>query len=78
MQLKLKDAKKLVRLFYLFNFLTQVTFLDWLIPLLVRFPLNRLFKMIYIFPVVKQEVKYSQTLKQKLLGIKKLFKAIIS
>lgn len=70
MQLKLEDEKKLIRLFLLFDFFVHHQWTDKIHRLLLSLPLNRLYKMIYMFPMVKQYFKYGKGIRTKLKAIK--------
>lgn len=77
MQLKLEDEKKLVRIFYLFNFLVQHPWTDKVYKILLSLPLLRLYKAIYMYPVAAQHIKYSKSLSEKLSVLKKFFYNIL-
>jgi len=73
MQLKLEDEKKLVRLFYLFNFFVQHSWTDRIHKIILAVPFLRLYKMIYMYPIVKQHFKYGKGVREKLEVLKKFF-----
>ncbi|OGV52408.1 MAG: hypothetical protein A2017_10855 [Lentisphaerae bacterium GWF2_44_16] len=74
MPLKLEQEKELIKLFYLFDFMVKYPFLDRFLKLILGLPCNRLYKFIYVYPVLRQNIKYSGTLKDKLKGIMRLIK----
>ena len=77
MQLKLEDEKKLIRLFYLFDFFVQHPWTDKIYKVMLSIPFMRLYKGIYMYPVVKQHIKYSKNFGEKLSALKKFFYNIL-
>lgn len=76
--LKLKDSRKLVNLFYFFNTLVHFRWIEPLVKLLINLPPNRIFKLIYTFPVIKQDIKYSKSFKAKMRSAKGVLKVLFS
>jgi len=76
MPLKLKDEKKLINIFYFFDLLVQIPWLEKLVKLLINLPPNRFFKAVYVFPVIRQDIKYSNSLRKKIESLLKLVKII--
>jgi radical SAM superfamily enzyme YgiQ (UPF0313 family) len=77
MQLKLKDGKKLTKLLFLFDFLVHFKYLDPFINIILSLPFTRLYKAIYIFPLIRQRIKYSDNWNEKLEVLKTFLEAII-
>ncbi len=77
MQLKLEDEKKLVRLFYLFDFLVHHHWPDSLVKFMLKLPLNRLYKTIYVYPTLRQNFKYAGNLKERVSAVKRLMQVAV-
>ena len=77
MQLKLTDEKKLLRLFYLFNFMVQHPWTEHCYKLLLALPILRVYKAIYMWPTVKQYLKYEKSLRNKIKMVQKLCLTVI-
>lgn len=77
MQLKLHQGKQLVRLFHLFNFLVQYHLGDRIAKILVNLPLDRIYKIIYLYPTFRQNIKFSVTYADKFKGFVRMIKAFI-
>jgi radical SAM superfamily enzyme YgiQ (UPF0313 family) len=76
-QLELKDKKKLVKLYFLFNFLVKFRYMDPFVNILLNLPLIRLYKIIFVLPMIRQKIKFSTKWSDKLLAAKKLLHIII-
>lgn len=76
--LKLEQHDEIVNLFYFFNFLVQHKWVEPLVKYLIRIPPNRFFKAVYIFPMIRQEVKYTNSKRKKVKAAGRFFRLLIT
>lgn len=74
--MKVEDERQLANLRYFFNVLVKHKWLEPLIRKLIKLPPNRVFKLIYIFPVIKQDIKYSRSFREKVRSLLRLVKVL--
>ncbi len=77
MPLKLKQAAELINIHYFFYLLVKHKWLEPLIKKLIKLPPNRIFRLIYVFPVVRQDIKYCRSFRRKMRTALILLKILI-
>ncbi len=75
--IKLADETQLVNLRYFFHVLVKYKWLEPLIKKLIKLPPNRIFQLIYIFPVVNLDIKYRRSFRGKIRSALILAKVLI-
>jgi radical SAM superfamily enzyme YgiQ (UPF0313 family) len=75
--LKLENKKQLVNLFHFFDAMVQYPRLEGFFLWLSKFPINRFFKFIYIYPLVALDIKYAGNWKLRLESLGRLFKVLV-
>ena len=75
--LKLPNQKEMVNLSHLFDFIVHHKKLDSLMWKLIKLPSNRLFLLIYEYPMVKQDIKYNESIMSKIKTFMKWIKVLV-
>jgi radical SAM superfamily enzyme YgiQ (UPF0313 family) len=63
--LKMEHQREMVNLLYFFNVLIHFPWTESLVRQLIRLPPNRFFKAVYIFPTIRQDIKYTNSWRRK-------------
>jgi len=75
--LKLDQRKELINLFYFFDVLVKYKWLEPLVKKMIALPPNRFFKFVYVFPVVKQDIKYGKSFKRAIKALAGIIKILM-
>ena len=78
MPLKLEQEKELIKLFYLFDFMVKHPFYDHFLKMILMLPFKRLYKFIYVYPILRQNIKYSDKFRDKFKGLMRLIKVFFT
>jgi len=76
--LKLKDKCKLLKMFYLFNLFCHTDKLDFCLKLMLVLPFTRLYKLIYMWPLIHQMFKYAKDLQERVKALRIFVKIMTS
>jgi len=76
--LKLKESRKLINIFLLFDVFVKHKWLTSIASLLIKLPPNRIFKLIFMWPMVMRDIKYSESKSKKKEHALKLMKVLFN
>lgn len=71
-----KPQRRLLNLFYFFDLLVRYKWLEPLIRLLLYLPPNRFFRFIYVFPLIRQDIRFDDSFRNRSGNIIRLLRIL--